>query len=245
MSSASRTTAILSKRLRTSSRRSLSTTTSINSNASTWTRPLPEGSNPAYDASLAFLAQHSSSLLSKAERLRTRLSTVEDGELKSEIEIALKKAELEARIARPETRWLHENGNDVSSEGVEAGDREALNVLAERRWRKLGKLDRLVSVDTRLHGSRRSACFQTDFLFPVRSYLDDSDGKSAIHERRPRPRRPPQPRDRPVRLLPFSIGSRPWRLPPSLPGELPTDRDSLFPRYVLVCSSMRTPRLCS
>ena len=165
MSSASRTTAILSKRLRTSSRRSLSTTTSINSNASTWTRPLPEGSNPAYDASLAFLAQHSSSLLSKAERLRTKLSTVEDGELKSEIEIALKKAELEARIARPETRWLHENGNDVSSEGVEAGDREALNVLAERRWRKLGKLDRLVSLDTRSHGSRRSACFQTD-VFP-------------------------------------------------------------------------------
>lgn len=63
--------------------------------------------------------------------------------MKSKIEIALKKTELEARIARPETRWLHENGNDIS-QGVEAGDSEALNLLAERKWRKMGKLDRLV-----------------------------------------------------------------------------------------------------
>lgn len=142
MSSASRTTAILSKRLRTSSTRGLATT-SINQNTSTWTRPLPEGANPAYDASLAFLAQHSTNLLSKADRLRSKLSTTE-GETKSQIEIALKKTELEARIARPETRWIHDNVTDLST-GVESGDLEALNLLAERRWRKEGRLDRLVS----------------------------------------------------------------------------------------------------
>jgi len=67
--------------------------------------------------------------------------------VKSTIEIALKKTELEARIARPETRWLHENesGGQVGGE-AEAGDKEALNVMAERRWRKMGKLDRLVSL---------------------------------------------------------------------------------------------------
>jgi hypothetical protein len=142
MSSASRTTAILAKRLRTSSTRGLATT-SINQNASTWTRPLPEGANPAYDASLAFLAQHSTDLLSKADRLRSKLSSAE-GETRSQIEIALKKTELEARIARPETRWLHDNVTDLST-GVESGDLEALNLLAERRWRKEGRLDRLVS----------------------------------------------------------------------------------------------------
>jgi len=142
MSSASRTTAILAKRLRTSSTRGLATT-SINQNASTWTRPLPEGANPAYDASLAFLAQHSTNLLSKAERLRSSLSSAE-GETKSQIEIALKKTELEARIARPETRWIHDNVTDLST-GVDSGDLEALNLLAERRWRKEGRLDRLVS----------------------------------------------------------------------------------------------------
>jgi hypothetical protein len=154
MSSASRTTAILSKRLRTSSsRRALSTTSivqnqSSSTSSSTWTRSLPEGSNPAYDASLVFLAQHSSSLLDKAERLRGKLSSVQDADLKSTIEIALKKTELEARIARPETRWLHENESvgHVGGE-AEAGDKEALNVMAERRWRKMGKLDRLVSLD--------------------------------------------------------------------------------------------------
>jgi hypothetical protein len=154
MSSASRTTAILSKRLRTSSsRRALSTSSivqnqSSSTSSSTWTRSLPEGSNPAYDASLVFLAQHSSSLLDKAERLRGKLSSVQDADLKSTIEIALKKTELEARIARPETRWLHENESvgQVGGE-AEAGDKEALNVMAERRWRKMGKLDRLVSLD--------------------------------------------------------------------------------------------------
>jgi hypothetical protein len=154
MSSASRTTAILSKRLRTSSsRRALSTTSIVqnqspSASTSAWTRSLPEGSNPAYDASLAFLAQHSSSLLDKAERLRGKLSSVQDADVKSTIEIALKKTELEARIARPETRWLHENesAGQVGGE-AEAGDKEALNVMAERRWRKMGKLDRLVSLN--------------------------------------------------------------------------------------------------
>lgn len=41
---------------------------------------------------------------------------------------------------------MHENesGGQVGGE-AEAGDKEALNVMAERRWRKMGKLDRLVS----------------------------------------------------------------------------------------------------
>jgi hypothetical protein len=144
--STSRTTSLLQKRLKTVSSRPLSTSRST---SLPWTRPIPEGVNPAYDASLALLSSRSSSLLAKADRLRSRLSSEEDESVKRAIEEAAKKVELEAKISRPELRWAFENG----SEEVDEADRAVLNELAERKWRKEGELDRLVSSYSTIHMS--------------------------------------------------------------------------------------------
>lgn len=106
-----------------------------------WTRPIAAGVNPAYDAALDLLESHSQQLLRKADELRSQTgkSDAETGTLQRRV----KQLEVEARLADPRLRSTFA-GMEGISEDIEEGEASALRTLAERKWKKEGRLDRLV-----------------------------------------------------------------------------------------------------
>jgi large subunit ribosomal protein L35 len=109
--------------------------------AQAWTRPIAEGVNPAYDAALELLDGHSQKLLQRAEALRSQSGRT-DAET-AELQRKAKQLELEARIIDPRLRSTFTSMQEIGQD-VEEGEADALRTLAERKWRKEGRLDRLV-----------------------------------------------------------------------------------------------------
>jgi hypothetical protein len=106
-----------------------------------WTRPIAAGVNPAYDAALELLESHSQQLLRTADELRSQTGGT-DAETAS-LQRRVKQLEVEARLADPRLRSTFA-GMEGIGEDVEEGEASALRTLAERKWKKEGRLDRLV-----------------------------------------------------------------------------------------------------
>ncbi|KAJ9101182.1 hypothetical protein QFC21_003401 [Naganishia friedmannii] len=118
-----------------------SSTRAASTSAHAWTRPIAEGVNPAYDAALELLDGHSQKLFKRAEALRSQ-----SGQTEAEIADLQRRAkilEVEARIIDPRLRSTFTSAQEVG-EDVEEGEADALRTLAERKWRKEGRLDRLM-----------------------------------------------------------------------------------------------------
>lgn len=109
--------------------------------AETWTRPLAAGVNSAYDAALDLLETHSQQLLKRADELRSQTGKT-DAETAS-LQRRVKQLEVEARLTDPKLRAKFES-TQGASEDVEDGEADALRTLAERQWKRHGRLDRLV-----------------------------------------------------------------------------------------------------
>ncbi|KAJ9118715.1 hypothetical protein QFC22_003936 [Naganishia vaughanmartiniae] len=126
---------------RSVSRHWAASTRAASTSAQAWTRPIAEGVNPAYDAALELLDGHSQKLHQRAEALRSQTGQT-DAET-AELRRRAKKLEVEARIIDPRLRSTFTNLQEIGQD-VEEGEADALRTLAERKWRKEGKLDRLV-----------------------------------------------------------------------------------------------------
>lgn len=126
---------------RSASRSWANTSRSASTSSEAWTRPIAAGVNPAYDAALDLLESHSQHLVRKAEQLRSQ-SGKTDAET-AQLQRRVKQLEVEARLADPRLRSAFA-GMEVIGEDVEEGEASALRALAERKWKKEGRLDRLV-----------------------------------------------------------------------------------------------------
>lgn len=109
--------------------------------AETWTRPIAAGVNSAYDAALDLLESHSQQLTKRAEQLRSQSGKTEKET--AELQRRVKQLEVEARLLDPKLRAKFASMQGIS-EDVEEGEADALRTLAERQWRRHGRLDRLV-----------------------------------------------------------------------------------------------------
>ena len=109
--------------------------------ADTWTRPIAAGVNSAYDAALDLLESHSQHLTKRAEQLRSQSGKTEKET--AELQRKVKQLEVEARLLDPKLRAKFASMKGIS-EDVEDGEADALRTLAERQWKRHGRLDRLV-----------------------------------------------------------------------------------------------------
>ena len=126
---------------RTASRSWAIPSRSASTSTASWTRPIAAGVNPAYDAALELLEGHSRDLLRKAEQLRSQTGKT-DAET-AHLQRRVKQLEVEARLADPRLRSAFA-GMESIGEDIEDGEASALRALAERKWKKEGRLDRLV-----------------------------------------------------------------------------------------------------
>lgn len=112
--------------LRAASRRLQATRASSSSNA-TFEPALPAGVNPAYDAALAYLSNHTSTLLSHAESIRTSAPAEAD------------RIEVQALLNDPATRRAFKEAG-----GKGKMDQAVMRHMAGQAWRKEGGLDQLM-----------------------------------------------------------------------------------------------------
>lgn len=120
-------------------------TRAASTSAQAWSRPIAEGVNPAYDAALELLDGHSQKLLKRADALRSQ-SGQTDAET-AELQRRAKQLEMEARMIDPRLRSTFTSLQEIGQD-VEEGEADALRTLAERKWRKEGRLDLLVRVSS-------------------------------------------------------------------------------------------------
>ncbi|KAF9513867.1 hypothetical protein BS47DRAFT_1485340 [Hydnum rufescens UP504] len=95
-----------------------------------WTRPLEPGVLPAYDEALAYIERDSENKRAELERLRKQTNP------KASVEV-LEKLEIESQINLPEVRWNFKQGQMDLTKPV-------YRYLLNQRWRKMGRLDRLM-----------------------------------------------------------------------------------------------------
>lgn len=116
-------------------------TRAASTSAETWSRPIAAGVNSAYDAALDLLESHSQQLLKRADELRSQTGKT-DAET-ANLQRRVKQLEVEARLTDPKLRAKFAS-SEGTSEDVEEGEADALRTLAERQWKRHGRLDRLV-----------------------------------------------------------------------------------------------------
>lgn len=116
----------------------------------TWTRPLEPGVLPAYDEALAYIERDSENKRAELERLRKQTNPKVSAEV-------LEKLEIESEINLPEVRWNFNQGQRASlfyyfntlplvynsCYQVDL-NKPVYRHLLNQRWRKMGRLDRLV-----------------------------------------------------------------------------------------------------
>lgn len=105
---------------RTLSRRSLSrsapqasASTSASSSASSYSRPIPEGSLPAYDEALAYIEQDKQEKLKSLEELNKKLQSLGSDASKSsriDLQNQITATEIASLVNDPETRWKFRHG---------------------------------------------------------------------------------------------------------------------------------------
>lgn len=114
-----------------------------------WTRPIAAGVNSAYDAALELLDSHAQRLTKRAEELRSQ-SGKTDAET-ADLQRRVKQLEVEARLLDPKLRAKFASMQGIG-EDVEEGEADALRTLAERQWKRQGRLDRLVCCNVGVGG---------------------------------------------------------------------------------------------
>ena len=129
---------------RTASRSWATPSRSASTSTASWTRPIAAGVNPAYDAALELLDNHSQQLLRQAEQLRSQTGKTEAET--AQLQRRVKQLEVEARLTDPRLRSAFVGMEEIG-EDVEEGEALALRALAERKWKREGRLDRLVCPD--------------------------------------------------------------------------------------------------
>jgi large subunit ribosomal protein L35 len=107
--------------------RQLRATRASSSSATSFEPAIPAGVNPAYDAALAYLSKHTSTILAQAESIRT--SSPAEAE----------RLEVQALINDPATRRAFKETG-----GKGQMDQAVMRYLAQQAWRKEGGLDLLM-----------------------------------------------------------------------------------------------------